>query len=172
MTQDVPNQPPPLTGSNAWRGDPLLIQIAENFSEPVRRDLNGLGRFVLTQEAQDLARLANSEVPKLRTHDRQGRAQGVRHHRDDARALGLVPGARVRCRTERSSLEVCVEEDDSVRRGVVTLPHGYGQRYGGESPIGPAVNRLTSTSHCDPLSKTPWHKYVPVHIEPLQAPLL
>ena len=73
MTQDVPNQPPPLTGSNAWRGDPLLIQIAENFSEPVRRDLDGLGRFVLTHEAQDLARLANSEVPKLRTHDRQGR---------------------------------------------------------------------------------------------------
>ena len=73
MTQDVLNQPPPLTGSNAWRGDPLLIQIAENFSEPVRRDLDGLGRFVLTHEAQDLARLANSEVPKLRTHDRQGR---------------------------------------------------------------------------------------------------
>ncbi len=73
MTQDVPNQPPPLTGSNAWRGDPLLIQIAENFSEPVRRDLDGLGRFVLTHEAQDLARLANSEVPKLKTHDRQGR---------------------------------------------------------------------------------------------------
>jgi putative acyl-CoA dehydrogenase len=73
VTQDVPNQPPPLTGSNAWRGDPLLIQIAENFSEPVRRDLDGLGRFVLTHEAQDLARLANSEVPKLRTHDRQGR---------------------------------------------------------------------------------------------------
>lgn len=73
MTQDVPNQPPPLTGSNAWRGDPLLIQIAEGFSDPVRRDLDGLGRFVLTHEAQDLARLANSEVPKLRTHDRQGR---------------------------------------------------------------------------------------------------
>ncbi|MBE1207091.1 acyl-CoA dehydrogenase family protein [Aminobacter carboxidus] len=73
MTQDVPNQPPPLTGSNAWRGDPLLIQIAESFSDPVRRDLDGLGRFVLNQEAQDLARLANSEVPKLKTYDRQGR---------------------------------------------------------------------------------------------------
>ena len=28
---------------------------------------------MLTQEAQDLARLANTETPKLRTHDRQGR---------------------------------------------------------------------------------------------------
>jgi anaerobic selenocysteine-containing dehydrogenase len=105
--------------------------------------------------------------PAWRKTDPEG---ALRMHPGDARALGLVPGARVRCRTDRSSLEVCVEEDDSVRRGVVILPHGYGQRYGGESAVGPAVNRLTSTSHCDPLSKTPLHKYVPVHIEPLQAP--
>ncbi|TJV37002.1 MAG: DNA alkylation response protein, partial [Mesorhizobium sp.] len=43
------------------------------FSDPVRKDIDGLGRFVLTQEAQELARLANVETPKLRTHDRQGR---------------------------------------------------------------------------------------------------
>ena len=73
MTDEVTNQPPPLTGGNAWRGDPLLIQLGERFSEPVRKDLDSLGRFVLTPEAQDLARLANTETPKLRTHDRQGR---------------------------------------------------------------------------------------------------
>ncbi|HEV2504136.1 MAG TPA: DNA alkylation response protein [Mesorhizobium sp.] len=73
MADDVMNQPPPLAGGNAWRGDPLLIQLAERFSEPVRKDLDQLGRFVLTQEAQDLARLVNIETPKLRTHDRQGR---------------------------------------------------------------------------------------------------
>ncbi|ESY26769.1 acyl-CoA dehydrogenase [Mesorhizobium sp. LNJC391B00] len=73
VNDDVTNQPPPLTGGNAWRGDPLLIQLAERFSDPVRKDLDGLGRFVLTQEAQELARLANVETPKLRTHDRQGR---------------------------------------------------------------------------------------------------
>ncbi|WP_315920213.1 DNA alkylation response protein [Mesorhizobium sp. SP-1A] len=73
MTEEVANQSPPLTGGNAWRSDPLLIQLAERFSEPVRKDLDGLGRFVLTQEAQDLARLANIETPKLRPFDRQGR---------------------------------------------------------------------------------------------------
>ena len=40
---------------------------------PVKKDLDTLGRFVLSPEAQDLARLANTETPKLRTHDRQGR---------------------------------------------------------------------------------------------------
>ena len=73
MTHEVTNQPPPIHGTNAWRGDPLLIQIAENFSAPVRKDLDTLGRFVLTQEAQELARLANAETPVLKTHDRQGR---------------------------------------------------------------------------------------------------
>ncbi|TIN16197.1 MAG: DNA alkylation response protein [Mesorhizobium sp.] len=73
MTHEVINQPPPLTGGNAWRGDPLLIQLAERFSDSVRKDLDGLGRFVMTQEAQELARLANTDTPKLRTHDRQGR---------------------------------------------------------------------------------------------------
>ncbi|MER2534554.1 MAG: acyl-CoA dehydrogenase family protein [Rhizobiaceae bacterium] len=73
MTHEVTNQPPPLTGGNAWRGDPLLIQIAETFSAPVRKDLDTVGRFVLTAEAQDLARLANVVPPVLRTHDRQGR---------------------------------------------------------------------------------------------------
>jgi putative acyl-CoA dehydrogenase len=73
VTHEVTNQPPPISGGNAWRGDPLLIQIAEDFSAPVRKDLDNLGRFVLTPEAQETARLANVETPVLRTHDRQGR---------------------------------------------------------------------------------------------------
>lgn len=73
MNHDVTNQPPPLAGTNAWRGDPLLVQLAESYSPVVRKDLDAQGRFVMSPEAQDLARLANSELPKLRTHDRQGR---------------------------------------------------------------------------------------------------
>ena len=73
MTHEVTNQPPPLAGGNAWRGDPLLVQLAEDFSEPVRKELDAHGKFVISQEAQELARLANVETPKLRTHDRQGR---------------------------------------------------------------------------------------------------
>jgi putative acyl-CoA dehydrogenase len=73
VTHEVTNQPPPLAGGNAWRGDPLLVQLAEDFSEPVRKELDAHGKFVISQEAQELARLANAETPKLRTHDRQGR---------------------------------------------------------------------------------------------------
>ncbi len=73
MTHEVTNQPPLLTGTNAWRGDPLLIQLAEGVSDPVRKELDALGHFVMSNDAQELARLANTETPRLRTHDRQGR---------------------------------------------------------------------------------------------------
>ncbi|RIK86290.1 MAG: DNA alkylation response protein [Hyphomicrobiales bacterium] len=81
MTHEVLNQSPPLTGSNAWRADPLLVQFAENWPERVRRDLEQIGRYVRSAEAQELARLANTETPKLRTHDRQGhRIDLVEYH--------------------------------------------------------------------------------------------
>ena len=81
--------------------------------------------------------------------------------------MGLGAGDRARCHVNGRSLEVHVEPDDSVRKGVVTLPHGYGQIYRHGERVGPAVNLLTSTAHCDPLSKTPYHKYLPVQIEPV-----
>ncbi len=62
-------------------------------------------------------------------------------------------------------IDVVIEIDDTVRRGMVTLPHGYGMRYKGSEPIGPQINMLTTGTHCDALSRTPFHKYVPVHID-------
>lgn len=72
-THDVLNQTPPMIGLNAYLGDPLLMQITKRFPQGIRTELEQSGRFVLSGGAQDLARLANTETPKLRTHDRQGR---------------------------------------------------------------------------------------------------
>lgn len=72
MTHEVLNQSPPLTGNSAWRADPLLVQIAEKYPDVVRKELDQLGRYVRSSEAQELARLANVETPQLRTYDRQG----------------------------------------------------------------------------------------------------
>jgi anaerobic selenocysteine-containing dehydrogenase len=104
--------------------------------------------------------------PAWRKVDKHG---AMRMHPDDARDLGLAEGARALVESAAGQLEVTVEIDDSVRRGVVTLPHGYGGRYAGSEAIGPAVNRLTSSGHCEPFTKTPYHKHVPVRIRPLQG---
>lgn len=41
-----------------------------------------------------------------------------------------------------------------MRAFASTLPHGYGMRYRGSAPIGPELNRLTRSDHCDPLTRT------------------
>jgi putative acyl-CoA dehydrogenase len=80
-THEVTNQTPSMAGTNAYLADPLLMQIAARFPTELHNELEQTGRFVLSAEAQDLARLANTELPKLRTHDRQGnRIDFVEYH--------------------------------------------------------------------------------------------
>ncbi|MGY2292094.1 molybdopterin-dependent oxidoreductase [Pseudomonas sp. SDO528_S397] len=99
--------------------------------------------------------------PDWRKVDKDG---AMRMHSSDAQSLDIADGARVICQSLAGQIEVTVEVDDSVRVGVVTLPHGYGMSYKGGPPLGPQLNVLTSGAHCDPFSKTPYHKYVPVNI--------
>jgi anaerobic selenocysteine-containing dehydrogenase len=89
----------------------------------------------------------------------------LRMHPDDAEELGLANGDPIVCRNDTGSVESVVELDDGMRRGVTSLPHGYGMGFRGSEPIGPQINRLTDAARCDPLSKTPYHKYVQVQIE-------
>lgn len=99
--------------------------------------------------------------PRWRRVDKEG---AMRMHPNDASALGLSDGSRAICRSDRGEIEVVIELDEALRTGMVTLPHGYGMRYRDGAPDGPQLNRLTSSEHCDPLAKTPFHKYVPVSI--------
>lgn len=99
--------------------------------------------------------------PAWRRNDPEG---ALRMHPQDAQARGLTHGARALCTTETGSLEVTVELDEGLRRGMVSLPHGYGMRYQGGPPNGPQLNRLTASAHCDPLARTPFHKHVPVEV--------
>lgn len=88
----------------------------------------------------------------------------MRIHPQDAATIGATNGGKVICESERGRIEVVAEIDDSVRPGMVVLPHGYGVRYQDSAPIGPQINRLTASTHCDPLVRTPFHKYVPVRL--------
>ncbi|MDM1021351.1 molybdopterin-dependent oxidoreductase [Acinetobacter sp. VNK23] len=104
--------------------------------------------------------------PAWRKVDADGR---LRINPEDALQLGVETGQLLQCISEHGAIQVTVELDVGMRKGVVSLPHGYGLRYGNSEPIGPQINRLTSTQHCDPLSKTPYHKYVPVRLERLST---
>ncbi|EPG37965.1 molybdopterin-dependent oxidoreductase [Acinetobacter colistiniresistens] len=102
--------------------------------------------------------------PAWRKVDAEGR---LRINPEDAQTFAVETGQMLHCISEHGKIQVTVELDEGMRKGVVSLPHGYGLRYRGGEPIGPQLNRLTSSQHCDPLSKTPYHKYVPVRLERL-----
>ncbi len=98
--------------------------------------------------------------PAWRKTDADG---ALRMHPDDAGAAGLSDGAAATCESRRGSVQVTVRVDDTIRPGVVTLPHGYGMSYEGQ-PHGPLINLLTESAHCDPIAFTPYHKNVPVRV--------
>jgi len=85
----------------------------------------------------------------------------LRLNPEDVAVLGLRDGDNAQCESERGQLECVVEIDQGVRHGVAVLPHGYGVRYMDSAPLGPEINRLTSSTWCAPLVRTPSHKYVP-----------
>ena len=66
------NQPSPWTGINAYRTDPLIVDLTSAMPRAVREDFDQTGRYVTSHEAQELARMANRSVPELRTHGMRG----------------------------------------------------------------------------------------------------
>jgi anaerobic selenocysteine-containing dehydrogenase len=91
----------------------------------------------------------------------------MRMNPEDAAELGIMNGESIICQSSAGSIPAIVEIDKSIRRKMVTLPNGYGLRFNNSEPVGPQLNMLTSSNHCDAFTKTPFHKYVPVKIKKL-----
>ena len=98
-------------------------------------------------------------------------------HPDDLAALGVADRGAVVVETARARMVVRTKATDSMRRGHVALPHGYGQRHpsadGTRQVVGPPINWLTDGTARDPVADTPHHKHVPVrlHAAPADAVL-
>lgn len=103
--------------------------------------------------------------PAWRKSDPDG---ALKVHSEDAALLGLSDGSWARCESKRGAAIVRVEINDSLCRGMVTLPHGYGMEHpfadGQRHRTGAHINELTAAEDRDPIAGTPYHKYVPVKI--------
>jgi anaerobic selenocysteine-containing dehydrogenase len=82
----------------------------------------------------------------------------------DVDKYGFSDGQKVRIVTEAAEVEIELEVTDSVRKGMVIIPHGFGLIYNNEV-YGVNVNRLTKNTHRDKLAATPLHRYVPCRVE-------
>lgn len=104
--------------------------------------------------------------PAWRRRDADG---ALRISIEDAAALGLGDGDRVRITTAAGSAEATVEVSDAMLAGHASLPNGYGLDFadgaGGTQLPGVAPNALTSASWRDAYAGTPWHKHVPARVD-------
>jgi len=81
-THAVTNQPPPLVGYNAWRGDPVVsAAVSREGGGWIDEQAASLGELVGSERMQLLAAQANRIVPRLQTHDGVGnRIDEVEYH--------------------------------------------------------------------------------------------
>ena len=99
-----------------------------------------------------------TELPSAQKREQENRCE---IHPDDASALGIADGDRVRVRSEVGAIELSAEVSDRVRRGVVCIPHGWGSRVfspaDGADPVVHGVNRNLLVDHrvLDPFAGTP-----------------
>jgi len=93
-------------------------------------------------------------------------------HPDDAARLGLSDGGTVRITSRVGSVDAPVEVTDSVRQGVVSLPHGWGHGVAGTQmdvaaeKAGVNSNILTDDQVMDPLSGNAALNAIPVTLQP------
>ncbi|WP_309097569.1 molybdopterin oxidoreductase family protein [Streptomyces sp.] len=97
-------------------------------------------------------------------------------HPEDAERLGVEDGAPVRVRGAGGEVIAPAEVTDAIRRGVVSLPHGWGHdrpgtrlRHASTDP-GVNVNQLLDGRLLDPLSGNAVLNGVPVDVAPTPAP--
>ena len=101
----------------------------------------------------------------------KGRPRCTLHvHPDDATRLGVSDGGRARVRSRVGEVIAPVEVSDTMRPGVVSLPHGWGHDRPGirmavaERHAGVNSNILTDPSQIDPLSGNAVLNGIPVEI--------
>ena len=148
---------------------PELLQALEQLiADPAEPD----PQFPLVLSAGERRSFTANTIirdPAWRQKDAQG---ALRISPQDASALGVDSGDRVKLSTKRDSAVVTVEVSDTMQAGHISLPNGLGLSYpAGDSrhTTGVAPNELTSSEDRDPIAGTPWHKHVPARVERLEA---
>jgi anaerobic selenocysteine-containing dehydrogenase len=81
----------------------------------------------------------------------------VHLHPEDANVASVIDGQPVVVRTNRGELTGTAKVDPTIRRGVVSIPHGH---------YGANVNRMTDKDALDPITGMVRYSGVPVRVEP------
>jgi anaerobic selenocysteine-containing dehydrogenase len=140
-------------------------RLAESLATPVNGGLVLIGRRQLSSN--------NSWMHNLEPLVRGQNRCTAQVHPADATRLGLTDGGTAVVRSRAGKIEVPVEVTDSIRPGVVSIPHGWGHDVSGtraevaRAHAGVNSNLLADEQLLDALSGTAALNGIPVEIEPI-----
>ncbi|MGE4243341.1 molybdopterin-containing oxidoreductase family protein [Ramlibacter sp.] len=138
-------------------GDPMMMaDLGEVLEEGARAAPQAQGEFkLITRRVNNFMNSVGQGLPSLS----KGRtAHPVQAHPDDMRGLSIAEGAPVRLRSKNGEVVTTVEYDDTLRRGTMSLTHGFAQA---------SVQKLIDLDRCDPITGIPIMSGIPVRVEPV-----
>jgi anaerobic selenocysteine-containing dehydrogenase len=150
-------------------GDPLMMrQLADvRAAPPSSPESERYPYRLVCRRANSFMNSVGQTLPSLH---RGRRYNPARMNPEDMRALGLVDGALATIRSAAGRVLAVVEGDESLRRGVISMTHGFGAAWSDEpgdpNVAGSAITRLVSMDELDPISGIPRMSALPVTVEP------
>jgi anaerobic selenocysteine-containing dehydrogenase len=144
--------------------DDVAAELAEVFAEPVQ-SLSAGGRYthhLVVRRARETVNTLGREFGAIR---KRMPTNPLFIHPADMAALELAAGDRVRVTSDNETLSAIVAADPKLRRGVVSMTHGWGglPGDGDVSETGVSSSRFVTTdAHLDPINAMPRLSAIPV----------
>ena len=148
----------------------MMGELAEVAAEPVDRDTYYAFRLV-SRRLPDVHNSAGRDIPKL---VRKWSYNPAFMNPEDLAELGLEKGDVIEITSSYSSILGVVEPEAELRRGVISMPHAFGDAPGSPDDknvrkIGSNTGRLSSVDRdYDPYSGIPLMSAIPVNVAPAE----
>ena len=143
----------------------MMGELAEVAGEPIERD-SEFDYKLLCRRLLDVHNSAGRDIPKL---VKKYSYNPAFMNPDDLEALGVAPGDVVEITSDYSSILGVAEAESNLRRGVVSMPHCFGDAPGESDAlvreIGSNTGRLSSVErNYDPYHGMPLMSSIPVNV--------
>jgi anaerobic selenocysteine-containing dehydrogenase len=167
LTPRIPEVLATVSGRVELAPEPITVDVPRltaALETPVNGELLLIGRRQLSSN--------NSWMHNLEPLVRGKNRCTAQVHPNDAVRLGLVDGGNAVVRSRAGKIEVPVEVTDTIRPGVVSIPHGWGHDVDGtrasvaRAHAGVNTNLLADDQLLDALSGTAALNGIPVEVEP------
>jgi anaerobic selenocysteine-containing dehydrogenase len=152
----------------------IVAELAEVCAEPIAIGSQDAGRtFTHRLTVRRLREVLNSLGSDLDAIRRRRPWNPAWLHPGDLDALGVAAGDRIEIASAHGRIEAIALADPALRRGVVSMSHGFGALPGEDADyeeVGASTNRLVATDRCvETINAMPRFSAIPVDVLPMRA---